>query len=249
MKERAKEILQVVQKEREVTVNQLSERFGVSEVTIRKDLDELERQGLLLRTHGGAVAITEKNAPHYYARVHIETDEKEAIARTAAELIDDGDSVLIDAGSTALAVAKLLKYKNISIVTNSLPVGIELYDFKGTVSMTSGELLKGALALTGPDTEHYLDKVQVDKLILGASGFRIDYGFTTSSTILAEVKKKMIKAAKTVILVADHTKFTSYKLALFAEFRDVDIVVTSAQIPEEALNVLHANNIQVIVTE
>jgi DeoR/GlpR family transcriptional regulator of sugar metabolism len=248
LKERTKEILRVIQKEKEVTVSRLSERFGVSEVTIRKDLFELEHQGLILRTHGGAMAITEKNAPHYFARIRIETEEKEKIAKAAAELIRDGDSVLVDAGSTALAVARLLKPKHISIVTNSIPVCAELHDFNGTLSMTSGEMLKGTLALTGPDTEAYLDKVQVDKLILGASGFRPDLGFTTSSAILAAVKKKMIRASQTVILVVDHTKFTSNKLAHFADFRDIDIVVTSRLIPEEALNVLREHNVQVVLT-
>ncbi|WP_248928920.1 DeoR/GlpR family DNA-binding transcription regulator [Paenibacillus hamazuiensis] len=245
MKERWTKIVSLVNGSKELSVIELSNSCGVSEVTIRKDLIELEKQGLLIRTHGGAVALTERNVPSYFARSQFETPEKQAIAKAAAELIEEGDSVIIDAGTTPLAVASYLKDKKISVVTNSLTVGMELSDSAGTISLTSGEIINGRLSLAGPDAEKYIESLRVNKAIIGASGFRADYGFTTSSTIEAAIKQKMVKAANQVIIVVDHTKFDKVKLANFIAFTNIYMVVTSTKAPKEALQALTDNGVKV----
>ncbi|MFC4601842.1 DeoR/GlpR family DNA-binding transcription regulator [Cohnella hongkongensis] len=249
MKERWSRILTAVNAAKEMTVADLSRRFSVSEVTIRKDLIELERQGLLLRRHGSAVALEQPAIPPFGIRSRLESDEKEAIARAAAELIHDGDSVLIDAGTTPMAVAVQLKPKKITVVTNSLAVGLELSDSPATVSLACGELIAGRNGVAGPDTEHYLERIRVNWAIIGASGFRPDQGFSTSSAIEAATKKKMIEAAHKVMLVVDHSKFARIKPALFAAFDRIDTVVTSVKTPPAVLRDLEARQIQVIAVE
>ncbi|MFB9276867.1 DeoR/GlpR family DNA-binding transcription regulator [Cohnella cellulosilytica] len=249
MKERWSRILTAVNEAKEMTVADLSKQFAVSEVTIRKDLIELENQGLLIRRHGSAVAPEQPNIPPFLVRSRLEASEKEAIARAAAALIDDGDSVLIDAGTTPLAAAVELKQKKITIITNSLPVGLELADGPGTVSLACGELIAGRNGVAGPDTEHYLERIRANWAIIGASGFQADHGFSTSSAIEAATKKKMIEAASKVILVVDHSKFARIKPALFAAFERVDVVVTSVKTPPAVLQDLQARGIQVIAAE
>lgn len=249
MKKRWAEILRLVEEQRSLSVSELSERIGVSEVTIRKDLNELERKGLLVRTHGGASVISETTVPSFASREYIQENEKKSIALAASEIIDEGDSVLIDAGTTTLAVASLLKDKHISVVTNSIPVGMELSDFKGNVSLTSGEMLKESMALYGPDTENYLKKLQVNKLILGTSGVRLDAGLTTSSSVEAAVKKLMVQSAQKVIAVLDHSKFNKIKTFLFASFDEIDVIVTSNKVPKETIEAIENQGVKVITID
>lgn len=234
---------------KEMTVGDLSRRFSVSEVTIRKDLIELENQGLLLRRHGSAVALEQPAIPPFGIRSRLESEEKEAIARAAAALIDDGDSVLIDAGTTPLATALQLKAKKITVITNSLPVGMELADSPGTVSLACGELIAGRNGVAGPDTEQYLERIRVNWAIIGASGFRPDQGFSTSSAIEAATKKKMIEASSKVMLVVDHSKFDRIKPALFVGFDRIDTVVTSVKTAPSVLRDLESRRIRVIAAD
>lgn len=249
MKERHAEILKLVHQSSFLTVNELSERIGVSEVTIRKDLNELEKQNLLVRTHGGASALNDLSVPSFSTREYIAEKEKKLIALAAAKLIEEGDSVLIDAGTTTLAVANYLKEKNISIITNSIPLAMNLTDFRGNVSITGGEMLKENMALYGPDTETYLKSIQVNKLIVGTSGVRLDAGLTTSSSVEMSVKKAMIRSAQKVIAVFDHTKFNKIKTYLFADFEDIDIIVTTNKIPDDTLKILQDKQIEVIMID
>lgn len=249
MKTRWEEIVRLIEEYHSLTVTELSEKIGVSEVTIRKDLNELEKKGLLVRNHGGATLISETIVPSFYSRKHIEEREKNSIALAVSELIDEGDSVLIDAGTTPLAVASFLKNKNISIVTNSIPVGMELADFKGIVTFTGGEMHKESMALYGPETNIYINNLQVNKLILGTSGVNLESGLTTSSSIQASTKKAMIQSARQVIAVMDHTKFTKIKTSLFAHFEEIDIIVTSSKVPREMIDKIKQMGTKVIAVD
>lgn len=249
MKKRWEEILNLIDEFRSLSVNEFSEKVGVSEVTIRKDLNILEKKGLLMRSHGGASVITDSTVPSFSIRESIEEKEKQSIALAASQLIDDGDSVFIDAGTTPLAVASLLVDKSISIITNSIPVGMQLSNFTGNVSLTSGEMLKESMALYGPDTEEYINKLQVNKLILGTSGVRLDTGLTTSSSIEASAKKSMVQSARKVIAVLDHSKFNKMKSSLFAHFNEIDVIVTSTKVPKQIINLIEDKGVEVITVD
>ncbi|WP_050184442.1 DeoR/GlpR family DNA-binding transcription regulator [Domibacillus robiginosus] len=249
MQQRLQEILKLVQQAKTITVNELSSQLGVSEVTIRKDLNKLEENGLILRSHGVASSLSEGTVPSFFTREQIEMDEKHCIAQVAANLVKEGESVLIDSGTTPLAVAKFLRHKQISVVTNSIPVSMQLANFKGTLAVTGGVLLPTSMALCGPDTENYLDNIKVNKLFLGATGIRLEDGPTTSSSIEGSVKKKMVEAAQEVILVLDHTKFDKMSLSLITSFSNVDLIVTSNKAPERALKLLKQNGVKLLIID
>ncbi|WP_248928916.1 DeoR/GlpR family DNA-binding transcription regulator [Paenibacillus hamazuiensis] len=249
MKKRWREILQLFEEQNNLTVGEISARIGLSEVMVRKYLTELDSEGLLHRKHGSASSLHDQSVPSFEAREWIQMDEKHCIAKEVSYLIHDGDSVIMDAGTTTLAVAKFIKHKKISIVTNSLPIGMELADLPGTVSLTGGDLISGSMALYGPDTTNFLNQIRVNKVILGTSGFRNDFGFTTSSSIEAAVKQKMIECAKEVIVALDHTKFTRMNLANIAPFSVIQTVVTSELAPIDAVKILKAQGIQVIIAK
>ncbi|WP_050181313.1 DeoR/GlpR family DNA-binding transcription regulator [Domibacillus robiginosus] len=247
--ERLNKILKIIHHFKTVSVNDLSSQLGVSEVTIRKDLGNLEKNGMIIRSHGIASTLSEGLVPSFFTRERIEMDEKHYISQAAAALIKDGESVLIDSGTTPLIVAKFLKDKKISVVTNSIPVSMELANFNGTIAVTGGVLLFSSMALCGPDTENYLDNIKVNKLILGASGIHLDSGPATSSSIEASVKQKMIKTAQEVILVLDHTKFSKISVSLISSFSDIDVIVTSSKAPKEAVEALKKQGVNVIVVD
>src|SRR5699024_3090057 len=247
MKKRWKEIVEKTNQAGSITVYSLSKEIGVSEVTIRKDLSELEKRNLLTRNHGGASSL-QSIVPSFSHRELIEKKEKEKIALKVSKLIEDGDSVLIDAGTTPLAVAEKLKERKISIITNSIPVGIKLTNSNSNISFTGGEMSKENMGLYGPDAEDYLENLKVNKLILGASGLNLDEGLTTSSSLEMSMKKSMVKSAKTVIAVFDHSKFTKMKPFVFAGFNDIDVIVTTGKVPLEICKILKNRNIELIVS-
>lgn len=245
MDRRRHKILQLINEQKFVSVSELSQLVGVSEVTIRKDLRSLDKQGLIKRAHGGANSLLDGVEP-FHTRETMDLDEKTVIAKRALEFIDNGDSVLIDAGTTPLRVAEsLLNYK-VSVVTHSLPVALALTDSRVTVNLAGGVVFAENMCLVGPDTEAYLSRIRANKLILGASGMMRGSGPTTSSSLEAGVKKKMIEAAQTVILVMDHSKFSEVGLSVFASLEEIDVVVTSDLVPESVLQPIRESGVKVV---
>ncbi|QSO51560.1 DeoR/GlpR transcriptional regulator [Alicyclobacillus curvatus] len=245
MSERLRRILQLIEQNKFVSVNDLSKSLQVSEVTIRKDLRTLEEQGLVSRTHGGA-SVRVSNFQPFMARQLLAHDEKWLLANVTAELVEEGDSVIIDAGTTPLQVAKLLLDRHLSVVTNSLPVSMELAHSSCTVTVTGGVVFPENVCLVGPEAEGYFERIRVNKLILGASGLVAERGPTTYSALEAAVKQRMVKAAQMVILVMDHSKLTNVGLSVFCEFSDIDTIVTSSLCPEHLLQEIRAHGVEVI---
>lgn len=247
--ERKLRILEFVDQRRAVRVRELSARLEASEASIRRDLEDLERAGLLRRTHGGAVSnetaafepsLTEKEDRHRSAKI--------AIATAAMQFIDENTTILLDAGSTTLQIARQLKSKrNVGVVTNALNLADELAGGKVEVLLTGGALRPQTMALVGPLAENALADLHVDKLFLGANGIDFDKGVTTPNLVEAETKKVMVRSAKEVVLVADSSKLGRVTFARICALDGVHRLITDDGASPQILEAIAKLGVQVTV--
>lgn len=250
--ERQQLILETLRDNRQVTVAELIRRFDVSEVTIRRDLREMDERGVLRRAHGGAVAAVPVPPEPPVVRRMIQAEScKECIGRTAATLVSDGDSVFIGSGSTTTYVARhLLDRKDLTVVTNALTIAIELAPAEGvTVVVTGGMMRDSELSLIGHITEQSLREVRVDKIIMGMRAISLDAGMTNDYLPEVMTDRTIIEMAPELILVADHTKFGKVASAYVAPIERVTTLVTDAQVDTKTLSRLEAMGIRVIVAD
>jgi DeoR family transcriptional regulator of aga operon len=234
----------------QVDVNKLSEEFGVSEVTIRNDLGRLEGKNLLIKVRGGAIkvdrvgtdfALSDKNK--YYS------EEKESIGRVAAGLIEEGDTIILDSGTTTMEVARSLSgFQNLTVITNALNVAEVLADFKGVNVIVPGGLLrKNSLSLVGAAAEDSFRGYFCDKLFLAVDGFSAVHGLSTPNVEEAHLNRVMISISKKVIVVTDSSKFQKRSFAFIASVSEIDTVVTDNGIDEEERKKLENVGVEVIV--
>jgi DeoR/GlpR family transcriptional regulator of sugar metabolism len=214
-------------------VKVLAERLGVSEATIRRDLEQLHEQGRLTRVYGGALAVDGDDEP--FAEVSaVHAEEKDRIARRAAQLVEDGQSVLLDIGTTALRLAHHLHGRQVTVVTSNLAVLEELQNDDAVELVLLGGFVRRAYrSLVGYLTEECLRQIHTDWLFLGTSGVRPDGRVMDSTLIEVPVKRAMIRAADRVALLADGTKFPGHGIAKVCEPGELAVVVTedSADLP------------------
>lgn len=226
LKKRDKEILNLLYQDETLTVNRLCEIFNVSSVTIRKHLEKLEENGYVIRTHGGARPVFENSIVE---RQKENVSQKTAIANAAANLIEDGDRIIISAGTTTALIPKFLFGKrNIHIVTNSTLL-LTYSRINPTISVTlvGGEFMPSAEALVGMLTNREFDQFHVSKAFIGADGFSVKGGVTAIHTELSEVCKKIISRADKTILLADESKYGKTGFSYITELKSVDTVITS----------------------
>lgn len=254
--ERRMQIVTLVQERGRASVPDLSERFDVSEMTIRRDLRELDREGLLKRVHGGAISgFGRSYEPALNLRANANKATKEAIGRKAAELISDGDSLAFDVGSTTLEIARQLgSRQNLTIITTSLPIAnqvAENYSLTSDVRLilAGGIVRSRELSMIGPFAEHTLNELHVDKAFIGVAGVSLDEGLTEYNLEDATVKKSMIRCAHQVIVVADSSKLGKVTFASVASLEAIDTLVTDNQAEEDFLRELEARGVQIIVAE
>lgn len=246
--ERKLKIVEYVQEHSRASVQELKALFDVSESTIRRDLSELEEAKLLKRTHGGAACLEGVNfEPTFIEKEDKLRAEKDAIAKKASEFIHNGDTILLDAGTTTMYLAnELKKFSNLVVVTNSLTIAQSLQGRNGIeVVLTGGVLRQNTLAMVGPIAEQALDKIRVDKGFMATNAFDMKDGLTTPNIIEAATKRKMISVAKQVFLLADHTKFGKTSFSRFADISDIDVCITDAGISMEMVETMESNNINV----
>jgi DeoR/GlpR family transcriptional regulator of sugar metabolism len=246
--ERLEEIAQLIQKIKKISVGELCERFGVSEVTIRKDLDKLQDQGILLRTHGSAVLAEDKNLLKSFDNRTIENLKlKSGIAQRASTMVREGYNVLIDSGTTTLLLARQMADKEVGITTNSLAILNDLMNRRnGDLTMLGGSLIEWNYAMIGPLTMHMLDMINVDITFLGVAAFDTS-GFMCQNAVEALVKTKMLDRAKTKVVLADSSKFGKSAFTTFAQISDVDVLITDENIDEAAHQELVNRGVEVIV--
>jgi DeoR/GlpR family transcriptional regulator of sugar metabolism len=249
---RQRAILKEVQGNGQATVAELSQRFQVSEITIRRDLHELEAQQQLLRTHGGAVALASAPLePPVLQRMAQTKEGKESIGRAAAALVHDGESVFIGSGSTTMYVVRqLLGRRNLTVVTNALNVAAELASAEGvTVVVTGGTMRDSELSLVGHITEQSLREVRVSKVIIGMRAISLEAGMTNDYLPEIMTDRTIIDMAPELIVVADHTKLGKIASAYVAPVQRINTLVTDAGADPVFLKHLQDLGIRAIAVE
>ena len=231
--ERWQRILSALERQKTVTVQDLSRELKVSQVTVRKDLSELEEKGLLKRTHGGAVPIDLLFEPAYEEKVTANYPQKEQIARQAVAEIQPGEIILLDAGTTTMAIAKAMPALDITVVTNAVNIAQELVNRGFPIILIGGEIRK-TMAAVGPDAVATLGKYYFNRLFLGTNGLSLEEGLTTPSPDEAEVKAAMLRQSQYKYLVSDSSKYNRISFAKFGNLLDVDALITDSGLSPEA---------------
>ncbi len=248
-KERRNEILAQLKDAGRVIVADLSKKYEVTEETIRRDLEKIENDGFAERTYGGAVLKeNDKEELPYLVRKRSNVEIKKRIAEKIADMIQDGDHIMMDASTTALFVARQIRSKkNITVITNSIEIILELSDVKGwKVLSTGGALREGTLSLVGYQAERMVDGFHVDKVIISCMGVDFHKGFTDSNELDAGIKKQMLASATTKIVATDGRKFGRISFTRIADFAEVDVIVTDYVMDEEWRERMEDCGVQVV---
>jgi len=235
---RRAEILEVLQEKGEISVLTLSQRYKISDVSIRNDLAHLEKKGLLIRTRGGAIKSQPVNFDlNLNQRLKTNYKEKQRIGKKAIEYIRDNYTIVMDNGSTVLEVARNLKgLKNIKLITNSLPIADLVADYPGIdVIIPGGEMRAEMRSLVGSMAEKSILNYHCDIAFLGADGIHIDMGISTPQIEEAALSEKMIQISNQVIVVSDSSKFGRKSFVKFGDLKDIDIIITDKGINEAEL--------------
>lgn len=234
--ERKNQILEKLKTEQRVVVSELAAHYNVTEETIRRDLDKLEKEGYATKTYGGAIwGNSTKTDLSYTIRNKTNVEAKTVIGELVAGLIEDGDHLMLDDSSTSLNIAKQLKEKKrISVITNSIEILTELADTEDwTIMSTGGRLKQDSLALVGHQAHEMIRSFHVDKAIISCKGLDMTAGITDSSEFHSSTKQSMMGSAKETILALDASKFDKISFVSIAKLQDVQTVVTDTK-PDEA---------------
>ncbi len=247
--ERKNQILSLLQDEKKVVVTELSKKFDVSEETIRRDLDKLEKDGFIVKAYGGAV-LNENQVTElpFIVRKKANVEAKQKIASLIAQEINDGDRIILDASSTALFVLRHIKDKrNITLVTNSVEILVEASDITGWhVYSTGGRLQEGSLALVGPTADKMLSNYHADKAVLSCKGIDLNGGITDSNELHAETKTFMMQCAQTKIIAVDSSKFFKVAFTKISNIDDIDVIVTDKAPSPEWISYCERHNVKLL---
>jgi len=247
IEERRRRICELVRSEGRVTVDELARRFGISQVTIRADLATLENAGALTRTHGGALSapgdqpLDVKQLQHHA--------EKLRIGAAAADLIRDGETIILDSGSTTAEIARRireLELKSVNVITNALNIAALLIDVPAVrLIMPGGILRRESNSLSGPMAESALTALQADRLYLGADGLDPKVGVMTPHLAEAQLNERMIAISRQVVVVADSSKLMRRNVSLIARVEQINLLITDRAAPTEAVEELRARGVEV----
>lgn len=247
--ERRQKIMNILQQNKKAYVAQLAQEFGITEETVRRDLEKLEKQNLLQRTYGGAVLLEKANEDLSFEQRSItHVAEKRKISEMAIQLIDDGDTVFMDSSSTALMLRPHLeRKKNITIITNSIRL---LYDAALNTNLhiisTGGRLKENSFALIGPTALDTIDKFSVDLAIISSKALNKQHGFMESTEEEAMIKQHMLHRAKKKLLLADHHKFDKIAFTRIGYLDEIQCLITDRRPSEEWCRLLLEKDIQLI---
>ncbi len=247
--ERHHQIHAIISDQNRATVQELSTLFGVSEATIRRDLEELNNQGLIRRTHGGAIrAMTAPKEPPILQRMDEHPDEKARIGRAAVELIGDGDTIFMGSGSTVLEIARNLPAGiNLTVITNSLPVVNEVATRPGIELIVIGGMLRQSeMSMVGHVAEQAVREFRADRVFMGMFAVDIACGFTNDYPLEISTDRAILSIAPQVIVLADHSKFGRVSSMLLAPLTAAQIIITDHATPETILDELRELGIEVI---
>lgn len=246
--QRREDLMQLVSQKGFASLSDISAAFGVSESTIRRDLEVLERQGGIRRTHGGAVSLAEPTAGRldFADREAAEAVQKKAIAVAVAALVGENQAVIIDGGTTCYQVARALAGRRLSVVTNSVPIAALLGGELDTeVTLIGGYLYPRTGVALGPRAEEMLSGLRANQLILSCAAANPD-GIFNANEIMASAERRMIQVADEVILAADHTKFGKRSIAPVCSWSEVDVVVTDSGLDDQSRRWLDSAGVKVV---
>ena len=249
---RRQQILNLLEETGTLNVSDLADRFGVSLVTVRKDLDELGAEGLLDRTFGGAVFSQRSRFNRSFLQRALEhRQEKRAIAAAALEYIQDGDTIILDAGTTTLALAQVLKQqvKNVFVITCSVPVALELSSAGYDILLLGGMVRNKSLALLGRETLRIIERYRADKAFLGSTGFTAEMGHSTPNPDDAQIKEALIRIADKTYVLVDSSKYGHNCLTSFAQLRDVQLTITDSGLSRNKAKTLEAIGARLRIAE
>jgi DeoR/GlpR family transcriptional regulator of sugar metabolism len=247
---RRDKILELLKEDGSAKVTDLAKLFKVTEVTIRQDLEKMERDGLLTREHGGAYLKNIEAQVRSFELIHQDNlDKKERIAAKCLEFIESGDSIILDSGSTTTEIAKKLKgFKNLTVITNALNIAMMLGTEPGIdLIVTGGEFKPPTLSLTGQKAADFFNGINVQKLFLATAGLSLKAGLTYPSISDIVVKKAMIEAAETTYLVADSTKIGKSSFASLGALSLINYVITDPDISDRDRRLFEDNEIELIL--
>jgi DeoR family transcriptional regulator of aga operon len=246
--ERRRAVLDIVNREGRVLVKDLAQRFATSQVTIRKDLEVLHSQGAIYRTHGGALPVRTGALldPSLREKEKLHRKEKLRIGAAAARLVQEGQSVVLDSGTTTTMIARELReFRNLTVITNAVNIAAELAGTAVQVILTGGILRENSFSLVGPLAEETLRRLSADVLFLGVDGFDVHFGLTTPNLLEAKVNRVMTEIARRTIVVCDSSKFGRRSLSLIASPSKVHHTITDSRIPKSDLRALEEAGIEV----
>ncbi len=248
--ERLNQILSVLEKEKYITVQELSKTLDVSMVTIRKDLALLENQGYLYRTHGGASKKSRYAFEENVLRKEsINVKEKQKIARKALEFIKENDFIILASGTTIHYLARIMNdFQKLTVLTSSLRVSVELCNIPSINTIQiGGEVRKSSTSVIGPLSESILNSFSCNKLFLGIDGIDIDFGISTSNVAEASLNQQMIKHADKVYVLGDSSKVNKRGFGKICDLSKVDVFITDSHIEKEEVQKLESIGINVVI--
>lgn len=242
----------IIEEKGEVQLQRLKESFPeVSMMTLRRDLDSLEKEGHVIRTHGGAVSVKklagggEENP--YDTRAVENVEAKLKIAEKAVRLVEKGRSLYLDSGSTIMCLARILPDEQFTILTSGLNIALEILKRSKPSVMTVGGLVnRNTLSMSGPGAMNLLETFNIDLALMAASGFSVDRGFTVANVYEGQLKRKVVKQAKKVIVLIDSSKINKDLPFTYAGLDDIDALVCEKPLPKEAEAAVKKFNIQIL---
>jgi DeoR/GlpR family transcriptional regulator of sugar metabolism len=240
---------QYIKQRTSVTVNELSEFFQISTMTVRRDLERLEEAGQILRIHGGAMVVETLTGSHEEARATLQVNQKAAIGQAAARLVQDGQTIFVDAGTTTIELAKLLQdRRGLTLVTNSLRILTLLANSPGiNVIGLGGSIYTGAWSFVGPIAEAALRRFHCDIAFLGIRTLSRERGLTESNYFEAAVKSLIIKQSQNIVLLADSSKFERVSPVSVAPLVDIHIIITDDQLRADWADAYRKTGIELIL--
>ena len=232
------------------TIAELSNELQVSEATVRRDLETLEKQGVIRRVYGGAELLRKRHTePLYEEKASLHAREKLQIAEAAVKFIQEGDTIFLDGGSTVLEMARRLPpLRDLTVVTNSLMAAADLMEKNFHIILVGGEFRSLSRTLVGPLTSKILESLTISKAFLGTIGLEAERGISTTDPNEAYTKELVMKRSDKVFLLADSSKFGVSSFVFSGSAKDIDVLVTDSALPQAAQKQLKTKNIEVILT-
>ncbi|MFZ4452838.1 DeoR/GlpR family DNA-binding transcription regulator [Salibacterium aidingense] len=250
LNERQRDIVKMINKNGSVRVAELSSTFNVSEETIRRDFEKLERDQLLRKIHGGALKVEQHTETPQMHRQSKNTEEKQVIAKKAASYVEDGDIIALDASTTALMMVEYIKDRNLTVITNSIGVTMELStEDHIRVILIGGYLSKASMSLVGNFAERVIEDYHVDKFFFSCLGVDIDRGISEMHEDQALVKKQLLSISEKLFLLADYSKFGEKSLFRLCNLSILDYLITDNKVSMNSIREINKHGINIVVGE